>query len=88
MCRVGVRKAKVHLELNLARDMKSNKKGFYRFLSSKMKTTGNVGPLLNESGYLVLKDMIMFEVLSDFFTSVFTEKIHPQESEASDSIKL
>ena len=85
MCRDGVRKAKVHLELNLARGMKSNKKGFYRFMSSKIKTMENVGPLLNGTGDLVLKDMEKSEVLSDFFTSVFTEKIHPQESEVSDT---
>ena len=34
MCRDGVRKAKVQLELNLARD---NKKGFYKYISLKRK---------------------------------------------------
>ena len=34
MCRDGVRKAKVQLELNLARD---KKKGFYRYISLKRK---------------------------------------------------
>jgi len=29
-CRDGIRKVKVQLELNLARDAKNNKKGFYR----------------------------------------------------------
>ena len=37
MCRDGVRKAKVQLELNLAKDAKNNKKGFYRYISLKRK---------------------------------------------------
>jgi len=34
-CREEMRKAKVHLELNLARDIKDNKKGFFKCISSK-----------------------------------------------------
>ena len=29
-CRDGIKKASVHIELHLARDVKNNKKGFYR----------------------------------------------------------
>lgn len=32
-----VRKAKVHWELNLARDIKNDKKGFYRYVNQKTK---------------------------------------------------
>lgn len=35
MCRDVVRKAEVHLELNLTRDMKADKKSFYGQVSSK-----------------------------------------------------
>lgn len=35
MCRNGVDKCNAHLELNLARDSKGNKKGFYGYISSK-----------------------------------------------------
>ncbi|KAK4810612.1 hypothetical protein QYF61_007349 [Mycteria americana] len=38
----GVRKAKVRLELNLARDAKNNKKGFYRHVSQKRKVKESV----------------------------------------------
>lgn len=38
VCGEGVRKAKAHLELNLVRDVKDNKKGFYRSISSKRET--------------------------------------------------
>jgi len=37
LCRDGVRKAKARMELNLARDAKNNKKGFYRYVSQKKK---------------------------------------------------
>jgi len=37
-CTDAMRKAKVHLELNLARDVKDNKKGFFKYISSKWKT--------------------------------------------------
>jgi len=35
--RDATRKAKGHLELKLARDVKNNKKGFFKYISSKMK---------------------------------------------------
>jgi len=41
-----MRKAQVHLELNLARDVKDNKKSFFKYISSKWKTRENVGLLL------------------------------------------
>ncbi|GAB0209193.1 hypothetical protein GRJ2_003385000 [Grus japonensis] len=42
LCRDGVRKAKAQLELNLARDAKNNKKGFYRYVSQKRKVKESV----------------------------------------------
>ncbi|GAB0208028.1 hypothetical protein GRJ2_003268500 [Grus japonensis] len=48
-----VRKAKALIELNLARDVKDNKKRFYRYVSEKRRTRENVGPLRNETGDLV-----------------------------------
>jgi len=35
LCRDEVRRAKEQLELNLARDAKNNKKGFYRYINQK-----------------------------------------------------
>ncbi|GAB0190944.1 hypothetical protein GRJ2_001559700 [Grus japonensis] len=48
-----VRKAKALIELNLARDIKGNKKSFYRYISDKRKTRENVGPLRKETGDLL-----------------------------------
>ncbi|GAB0210007.1 hypothetical protein GRJ2_003466500 [Grus japonensis] len=69
-----VRKAKALIELNLARDVKDNKKNFYRYVSDKRRTRENVGPLRNETGNLIIQDMEKAEVLNDFFASVFTSK--------------
>jgi len=77
-CREPTRKAKAHLELNLARDVKGKKKGF--FISSKWKTRDNVGLLLNEAGVVVVEDTEKAELLNAFFASVFTTKAGPQAS--------
>ncbi|KFW11307.1 hypothetical protein N327_10870, partial [Fulmarus glacialis] len=67
-----IRKAKAPIELNLARDVKGNKKRFHRYIGDNRKTRENVGPLRNEMGDLVTQDMEKAEVLKDFFASVFT----------------
>jgi len=67
-CRDATRKAKVHLEMNLARGVKNNKKGFFNYISSKRKARDNVGPLLNEVGVLVTEDAEKAELLNYFYT--------------------
>ncbi|KFV20185.1 hypothetical protein N340_14281, partial [Tauraco erythrolophus] len=69
-----VRKAKALIELNLARDIKGNKKNFYRYVSDKKRSRENVGPLQKETGDLATWDMEKAEVLNDFFALVFTGK--------------
>jgi len=81
-CRDARRKAKVHPELNLARDMKDNKKSFLKYISSKQKTRENVGPLLSEVGVLVMEDTKKVELLNAFFASVFSAKAGLQASQA------
>ena len=44
LCRDGVRKIKVWMELNLARDAKNSKKGFYKYVSQKRKVKESVPP--------------------------------------------
>ncbi|CAM4569974.1 unnamed protein product [Lepidochelys olivacea] len=79
-CRSEIRKAKSHLELQLARDVKSNKKGFFRYVSNKkkVKEEESVGPLLKEGGNLVTEDVEKANVLNAFFASVFTNKVSSQ----------
>ncbi|KAK4818277.1 hypothetical protein QYF61_009995 [Mycteria americana] len=56
------------------RDVKDNKKSFYRYVGDKKKTRENVGLLQKEMGDLVTHDTEKAEVLNDFFASVFTGK--------------
>jgi len=62
-CSDATRKAKAHLEIKLARDVKNNKKGFFNYISSKRKARDNVGPLLNEAGVLATEDAEKAELL-------------------------
>ncbi|CAM5084405.1 unnamed protein product [Natator depressus] len=71
-------KAKSNLELQLARDVKSNKKGFFRYVGNKKKVKESVGPLLNEGGNLVTEDVERANVLNAFFASIFTNKVSSQ----------
>ncbi|GAB0180635.1 mitochondrial enolase superfamily member 1 [Grus japonensis] len=80
-CRDATRKAKAHLELKLARDVKDNKKGFFKYISSKRKTKENVGLLLNEVGALVTEDTEKAELLNAAFASVFADKASYQETQ-------
>jgi len=50
VAREQVSKAKALTELHLTSDVKENKKAFCRYLSDKMKTRENVGPLWKEAG--------------------------------------
>jgi len=81
-CRDAMRKAMVHLEFNLARNVKNNKKSFFNYISSKQKARDNVWLLLNEVGVLVMEDAKKAELLNVFFASVLSAKASPQESQA------
>jgi len=79
-CRDATRKAKAHLEMRLAKEIKDNKKGFFKYVNSKRKTRDNVGPLLNEGGVLVMGDAEKAEILNAFFASVFASRTLPRDS--------
>jgi len=70
----SVRKVKAHLELNLVRKVKSNRKDFYRYISSKGQIGENRDLLLNGAGDLVTKHMEKAKVLKAAFALVFTGK--------------
>ena len=42
MCKDRIRKAKVHMGLNLVRDVKDNKKGFYRYIGRRRQAKESV----------------------------------------------
>ncbi|KAM6092638.1 uncharacterized protein LJ206_005604 [Theristicus caerulescens] len=80
-----VRKAKALIELNLARDVKGNKKSFYKFVRYKRKNRENVGPLWKETEDLVTWSVKKAEVLKDFFASVFTGKCSSHTAQVAKS---
>ncbi|KAK4833075.1 hypothetical protein QYF61_027737 [Mycteria americana] len=79
----GVRKVKVQLELNLARDAKNNKKGFYRYVSQKRKVKESVPQLMKRNGDLVSTDEEKAEVFNNFFSSVFSGNGYPHLSQVN-----
>ena len=71
MCRDRIRKAKVQRELNLARDVKDNKKGFYRYIGRRRQAKESVPPLMKGNRELASPDIEKAEVRSECSASVF-----------------
>ncbi|KFR07546.1 hypothetical protein Y956_13252, partial [Nipponia nippon] len=80
--RDGIRKAKVQRELNLARDAKNNKTGFYRYVSQKRKFKESAPPMMNKTGKRITTDEDKAEVLNKYFASVFTGSLSSHTSRA------
>ena len=60
------------MELNLVRDVKNNKKGFYRYIGRRRQAKESVPHLIKGSGELASSDTEKAEVFSECFASVFT----------------
>jgi len=80
LCRDGVRKSKVRLELNLARDTKNNT-GFYRQVNQKRKVKERVPPRMNKNDNLESTGEEKFEVLNKFLSqsSLSTSLLAPPQ---------
>ena len=72
VCRDRIKKAKVQMELNLARYVKDNTKGFYRYKGRRRQAKESVPPLMKGNRELASSDIEEAEVLSECFASVFT----------------
>ena len=70
ICRDGIRKAKMQMELNLARDVKNNKT-FFRYIGQKRQAKEYVPLLINEKGKLASTDTDKAVVLNELFASAF-----------------
>lgn len=74
-CKDSVRKAKSHGDLQLAKDVKIHKKGF--FVKTKHKQEENTHPLLSRSE-LVTNNSEKVEVLYVSFSPIFTNAVWTQ----------
>ncbi|XP_059810791.1 uncharacterized protein LOC132383607 [Hypanus sabinus] len=69
-----IKKAKRRYKVALASKVKINPKGFYSNINSKRIVRDTIGLLENQSGQLCVESKEMGEILSDFFSSVFTKE--------------
>ena len=65
VCRDRIREAKVQMELNSARDVKDNKKGFYMYRGRRRWAKEDVPPLMKGNGELASSDIGKAEILSE-----------------------
>lgn len=74
-CRKKIRRAKAHLELNLATAIKDNKKAFYQHISNR-NVEKNLHPFLDDGGKQSqrMKKTLRY-LMPSFFTSVFSSNI-------------
>ncbi|XP_064923730.1 SH2 domain-containing protein 4B isoform X1 [Columba livia] len=83
-CREATGKAKA-LELNLAREVKDNRKSFLQHMADKTNTRGNVGPLMNKVGSLVMEDTEKADLPNAFFVSVYYAGDCPEEPRTAEA---
>lgn len=70
--KADVKRAKLEFETGLVRDLKSQPKKFYSYVSQKSKFKSPVGPLKGDDGEPVTDDQSQAELLNHYFGSVFT----------------
>ena len=69
-----VKLAKKKLEERLGKNIKEDRKGFYKYAKSKMTVKEGVGPIEDENGDLIRDEKTMAAEFNKFFKSVFTEE--------------
>ena len=68
----NTRIAKRNYEIRVAREAKSNPKGFFNMY--RTKTRERIGPLKTEAGEIIESGEDMCKLLNDYFLSVFTRE--------------
>jgi len=81
LCSDGFREAKAQLKLNLARDTKNDKKGFYRYVSHKSKVKESVPPT-DEQDWQTgnNREKKKDELFNNVLASIFTGNLSSQSS--------
>ena len=73
-CTEVYRKAKLSFEEKLAKTVTEDSKSFYSYVRSKSKVKDAFGPLVNSSGKTVTNKLEMYNLLNEFFGSVFKDE--------------
>ena len=61
-------------ESKLAKNIKQDSKSFFKYVKCKQKFKDKVGPLIDNSGEVVIEDGAAAKILNDYFGSVFTKE--------------
>ena len=69
-----IRKAVKDYEKKISDNCKTNVKGFWKYVNSKLKRSSGISNLNKPDGNLTKDDKEKAEILNSFFTSVFTEE--------------
>ena len=71
---VLTRKLRREFEENLARNIKTNPKAFWRYSNTRLKTKSKLDDLRDETGLTVNDDSGKAQLLNAFFSSIFTNE--------------
>lgn len=82
----ALRKVKRHKEIAIAKDMKTNPKKFYQYISSKSTKKDSVPDLIKPDGTRTQNDEEKSSTLNNFFSSVFTTENNSNIPEFKDRI--
>ena len=72
--RALTRKLRREYEEKLTAELKTNVKGFWRYVNSRRKTKSRIDDLQKQDGTMASTDAEKAQLLSDFFSSVFTRE--------------
>ena len=68
------RRLRKEFEQHISRELKSNRKAFWRYANSRLKTKPTIEHLDDGSGHLCTDDQTKATLLNHFFSSVFTDE--------------
>ena len=70
----NTRKAKRKYERKLAKQVRHNKRAFYRYVNSKLTVRPELREIQNENGNMVDREEDICNILGNYFSSVHTER--------------
>jgi hypothetical protein len=68
------RAAIANYESMLAKNIKQDSKSFFSYVNRKSKRKDKIGPLIDDSGQVVMEEVEAAKILNEYFRSVFTKE--------------